>query len=99
MSTLATLGKIGSFKTNKISVSGKWKSLMAATALLTLLMASGPALMAATQTQINASTTAGVAWLVAQQQANGSWLGGYAADTGFALGALEHYAEKLGKRR
>lgn len=51
----------------------------------------------ATLGQIDASIASGVAWLVDQQQPDGSWSGGYAADTGFALGVLEHYAESLGK--
>jgi len=65
--------------------------------LVMMLLVPGSGLTAATQAEINASTQAGVQWLVAQQQANGSWTGGYAAETGFAVGVLAHYAEKLGK--
>jgi hypothetical protein len=52
----------------------------------------------ATQTAINEAISDGVAYLVSQQNADGSWPsdGGFAADTGFALGVLEHYAEHLG---
>ena len=52
---------------------------------------------AATQAQIDTALASGVAWLVAQQQGDGSWTGGYAADTGFAVATLAHYAEQLGK--
>ncbi|MCX5993153.1 MAG: hypothetical protein NT177_02925, partial [Chloroflexi bacterium] len=51
---------------------------------------------AATQAEIDTALAKGCAWLVTQQQLNGSWLGGYAADTGFAVATLEHYAEQLG---
>jgi len=55
----------------------------------------------ATATQINTAITNGVAWLVAQQGTGslgaGAWGSSFAAYTGFALGVLEHNAEKLGK--
>jgi hypothetical protein len=51
----------------------------------------------ATQTEINDAISDGVAYLVSQQSVGGSWPGGYAADTGFALAVLEHNAEHLGK--
>jgi hypothetical protein len=50
----------------------------------------------ATQTAINEAISDGVAYLVSQQNVDGSWPGGYAADTGFALAVLEHNAEHLG---
>ena len=51
----------------------------------------------ATATQINTAITNGILWLAPLQQADGSWTGGFAAYTGFAIAVLEHYAEKLGK--
>jgi hypothetical protein len=50
----------------------------------------------ATQTAINDAIADGVAYLVSQQNVDGSWPGGFAADTGFALAVLEHNAEHLG---
>lgn len=101
MSVLNNFEKNVYFKKIRIQTSGKLKRLLAATLGVIFMLASGPAAMAATQAQINASTTAGVVWLVAQQQGDGSWHGSdysfYAATTGFSLGVLEHYAEKLGK--
>jgi len=97
MSVLNNLEKNVYFKKIRIQTKGKLKLLLAATMGVILLLAMGPATMAATQAQINASITAGIAWLAPLQQAGGNWPGSYAADTGFALAALEHYAEKLGK--
>ena len=53
---------------------------------------------AATQAQIDAAITNGVAWLVADQEADGSWPSFWedVATTGLAVLKLEHYAYELG---
>lgn len=75
-------------------------TLLLVAAMLASLAPAQPAYAAVTQTEINDAIDEGVAWLVTQQLPNGSWPsdGGFAADTGFALGVLEHYAEHLGKK-
>ncbi|MDD2883173.1 MAG: hypothetical protein PHQ58_22405, partial [Rhodoferax sp.] len=53
---------------------------------------------AATQEQIDTAITNGIAYLLSQQSGDGSFTGDFPpATTGFALTALAHYAEKLGK--
>ncbi|MCX6553669.1 MAG: Ig-like domain-containing protein, partial [Candidatus Aminicenantes bacterium] len=96
MSVLNKFARIVYFRKIRIQICGKLKLLLATTIGVILLLAMEPATMAATQVQINTAITAGVAWLAPLQQAGGNWPGSYAADTGFALAALEHYAEKLG---
>ncbi len=53
----------------------------------------------ATQAEINNSLQLGLAWLAAQQNADGSWPGsGYSVgNTGLALNALIHYAKDVGQ--
>lgn len=52
----------------------------------------------ATQAQVNQAITNGVAWLVSQQNSDGSWSGSYTpvAYTGFAVTKLEERAFELG---
>jgi len=63
--------------------------------LLLIALVAVPA-QAATEDEIEASIDSGIAWLVAQQQDNGSW-GGHVAMTGLAVTKLEDRALEIAK--